>query len=237
MEPEIEISVVVPAYQEAEGIEQVLDRLCDTLSERFGNFEIIVVADGCTDGTETKAAEHTDPRIKVLSYHPNRGKGYALRHGTKEATGRYVAFCDGDLDIHPDSILVLYDLLQLENAEVVVGSKMHPNSTVDYPRFRRIQSLIFRKIVQLLFRLKVTDTQTGLKIFLREALNREIQKVDAEGFAFDLELLIRMSKDNKIIEGPVWLSYQFNSSINIAVPFKMLRDCFDIRSRRSREIW
>ena len=237
MEPQIEISVVVPAYQEAEDIEQVLDRICATLSQRFENFEIIVVADGCTDGTETKAAMHSDPRIKVLSYHPNRGKGYALRHGTKEATGTYVAFCDGDLDIHPDSILVLYDLLQLENAEVVVGSKMHPNSTVDYPRFRRIQSRVFRKIVQLLFRLKVTDTQTGLKIFLREALNREIQKVDSEGFAFDLELLIRMSKDNKIIEGPVWLSYQFNSSINIVVPFKMLRDCFDIRTRRSSENW
>ena len=237
MEPQIEISVVVPAYQEAEDIEQVLDRLCDTLNRKFENFEIIVVADGCTDGTETRAAAHSDPRIKVLSYQPNRGKGYALKHGVKEATGKYVAFCDGDLDIHPDSISVLYDLLKLENAEAVVGSKMHPNSIVDYPKFRRIQSRIFRAIVRILFDLKVTDTQTGLKVFLGAALRDEIQKVDVEGFAFDLELLIRMSKNYKIIEGPVWLSYRFKSSINIQVPFKMLRDCFEIRSRRSREQW
>jgi glycosyltransferase involved in cell wall biosynthesis len=237
VERPIEISVVVPAYQEADDIEEVLDRLCHTLKQRFENFEIIVVADGCTDGTEIRAASHADPRVKVLSYQQNRGKGYALREGTKEATGKYVAFCDGDLDIHPESILVLYDLLLLGDAEVVVGSKMHPNSIVDYPRFRRVQSLIFRKIVQLLFRLKVTDTQTGLKVFLREALNHEIQKVDTEGFAFDLELLIRMSKKNKIIEGPVWLTYQFSSSVTILMPIKMLYDCIEIRSRRHREHW
>ena len=237
MGQDIEISVVVPAYQEANDIEQVLDRLIDTLGQRLDNFEVIVVADGCTDGTETKAAKHPDSRIKVLSYHPNRGKGYALRHGTKEAAGKYVAFCDGDLDIHPDSILVLYDLLKLEQAEAAVGSKMHTNSIVEYPKFRRLQSRVFRRIVRGMFQLNISDTQTGLKIFLREALNTEIQKVSVEGFAFDLELLIRMSKHYKIIEGPVWLSYQFNSSINVSVPFKMLRDCLEIRSRMSRESW
>jgi dolichol-phosphate mannosyltransferase len=237
MEPQIEISVVVPAYQEAEDIEKVLDRLCDTLSRKFEKFEIILVADGCTDGTEERAAAYPDPRIKVLSYQPNKGKGYALKHGTKDATGKYIAFCDGDLDIHPDSISVLYDLLKLEDADAAVGSKMHPNSIVQYPKFRRIQSHIFRTIVRLLFDLKVSDTQTGLKVFLGEPLREEIQKVNVEGFAFDLELLIRMSRKSKIIEGPVWLTYQFNSSVNVQVPIKMLRDCFEIRSRRSREQW
>jgi glycosyltransferase involved in cell wall biosynthesis len=229
-----QVSVVVPVYQEVDDIEEVLDRLCTTLTTKFDSFEIIVVADGCTDGTELKAAQHQNSCIKVLSYQPNRGKGYALRYGTKQATGQYVVFCDGDLDIHPDSIVVLYDLLLHQSADIVVGSKMHPNSIVEYPRFRRLQSFVFRKIVQKMFDLKISDTQTGLKIFTRDTLNREINKVDIEGFAFDLELLVRLSKNNKIIEGPVWLTYQFKSSINLQVPFQMLRDCFLIRSRISK---
>ena len=233
----IEISVVVPAYQEADDIEQVLSRIIGTLIKKFDDFEIIVVVDGSTDDTAVVASAHPDPRIKVLSYETNMGKGYALRHGSNEASGKYVVFCDGDLDIHPDSILVLYDLLKLQNADVVVGSKMHSNSIVEYPTFRRIQSHIFRRMVRLLFNLKFSDTQTGIKIFLREALIAEIDKVIQKGFAFDLELLVRMSKNYKIIEGPVWLSYQFNSSIDLRVPFRMIRDCFEIRSRRSKEHW
>lgn len=230
-----DISVVVPVFQEERHITEVLIRLTKTLKSRFSNYQIIVVSDGSTDRTVEEARAFPDDSLEVHSYFPNKGKGHALKYGTEFAKSEIIAFCDGDLDIHPDSLLVLLDLMELEDAQVVVGSKQHPNSKVDYPRFRRIQSSVFRQLTRWMFDLQVTDTQTGLKVFKADPLKRAIVKVDSGGFAFDLELLVRMNMHCKIIEGPVWLTYQFSSTINPLIPFKMLRDVFNISQRVKHE--
>ncbi len=223
-----QISVVVAAYQEENSIREVLERLTRTLESRFTEYQIIVVADGCLDRTAEIARVFPNSFVEVYEYAPNRGKGYALKFGTQYARYPVIVYCDGDLDIHPDSILVLYDLLNLENAQVVVGSKSHPNSIVDYPFFRRVQSFVFRQIIRWKFQLQISDTQTGLKVFQSEVLLKTISKVNTDGFSFDLELLARLNKEAKIIEGPVWLSYKFASTISPLVPFLMIRDVFRI---------
>jgi len=229
------ISVVMPAYQEAANISQVLDRITKTLESRFTVFQIILVADGCDDRTAEIAREFSSDYLEVHEYFPNRGKGYALKYGSKFVKYPVTVFCDGDLDIHPESILVLYDLMKLESAQAVVGSKSHPNSIVEYPLFRRVQSWVFRQIIKWKFQLQVSDTQTGLKVFQSDLLLRTIGKVTSEGFSFDLELLARLNKECKIIEGPVWLSYKFNSTISPLVPLFMLRDIFRISRKLKRE--
>ena len=165
-----EISVVVPAYQEEKNIIEVLERLTQTLKAKFMTYQVIVVADGCLDNTADAARKYRDSFVEVHEYQPNQGKGYAIRFGVQHAKAPLIAFCDGDLDIHPDSLLVFLDLMKLENAQVVVGAKSHPNSRVEYPYFRRIQSRVFRQIINWKFDLQVSDTQTGLKIFEADVL-------------------------------------------------------------------
>jgi glycosyltransferase involved in cell wall biosynthesis len=232
-----EISVVVPTYQEEDNITEVLERLTQTLGSRFDKYQIIIVADGCQDRTAEVARTYPNSFVEVHEYFPNQGKGYAIKYGVEFAQAPVIAFCDGDLDIHPDSLLVFYDLMKLENAKVVVGAKSHPNSIVNYPYFRRIQSWIFRQLINWKFDLQISDTQTGLKIFETKVLLDVIHEVNSEGFSFDLELLVRLNKECKIIEGPVWLSYQFTSTVNPLVPIQMIRDVYRIaRALKKRNL-
>jgi glycosyltransferase involved in cell wall biosynthesis len=230
-----EISVVVPVFQEAETIVTVLQRLVETLERRFQRFEILVVADGCTDGTVQEAQKLERAEVLLFSYQPNRGKGYALKLGTSHARAPLIVFCDGDLDIHPESIIALFEIMELEKADVVTGSKLHINSKVEYPIYRKIQSAVFRSIIGLMFEVPVRDTQTGLKLFRKDSLLQVIDKVESNGFSFDLELLARLAPRNTIVEGPVWLTYDFKSSVGLRVPFVMLRDAVRIYKRLRRE--
>jgi glycosyltransferase involved in cell wall biosynthesis len=229
------ISVLVPAYQEEASIERVLHRIEQVLVRNFSEYEIVVIADGCTDKTAMNASKFGSPKVKVIEYHPNRGKGHALKTGFKSSYGELVAFCDGDLDIDPESLVILTEMLFLQNAGAAVGSKTHSNSVVVYPPVRRVLSKIFSLITAIFFRLGVRDTQTGLKVFRREILINVLDTVEVKGFAFDLELLVKLSKSNLIIEGPVQIDYQFDSRISLMEPYHMLRDLVGIWIRIRKE--
>jgi glycosyltransferase involved in cell wall biosynthesis len=231
------LAVVVPAYMEAKQIEQSLCRLFDVLDTIEMEARVLVVVDGSPDDTEMRAKSISDPRLEVLSYPSNRGKGFALKTGCMPviAESDYVCFADADLDLNPSSIPSLFAILELDQADAVVGSKVHPNSVIEYPRIRRIQSTVFRLISRLLFDLNVSDTQTGLKIFSSELLAKCIDDVESTGFAFDLELLaVARLRRFKVVEGPVELSFNFTSSTGLRAIFEVLIDIARIRRRLRR---
>ena len=130
------------------------------------------------------------PHVRVLGYSRNRGKGFALRYGISQARGKLVTFIDSDMEIAPEEIGRMAGLLDLYQADVVVGSKRHPLSEVHYPWPRRVQSLAYQLLVRMLFRVRVRDTQTGLKMFRREVADRVVDAALVKRFAFDLELLV-----------------------------------------------
>lgn len=208
------VSVVVPAFQESGRVEQSLHLLVTEMEALAAPFEIIVVSDGSTDGTELEAARTAGP-ITVVHYGQNRGKGYALRRGLADSRGGRVVFIDADMDLHPNRIGPLLALLDA-GADVAIGSKRHPESRVHYPWPRRLQSAVYQWLVRRLFGLKVTDTQTGLKTF-RGPLVREVAApLTTEGFAFDLELLVELNaRGAVIVEGPVQLDYAFQSTTGV----------------------
>lgn len=234
------LSVVVPAFNEADSIDEVLSRLCITLDsspEVVGpSWEIVVVSDGSTDNTVEKAKAFGDSRIVVLELPTNSGKGAALQVGFQESSGEIVVFFDGDLDIDAAGIVGLISILQSGPFDVVVGSKVHPNSIVSYPLYRRIQSQVFRTLTRIVFRLSIHDTQTGLKVFRREALESHVYQVEETGFAFDLELLARINRNYRIGEGPIRLDYQFRSSVGLRAPIKMLYSVLRISRRMRRHV-
>lgn len=229
------LSVVLPAHNEELVVGPSLQRLSEYLKGQEIPHELILVADGCTDRTVDIARELSIPELAIHEQWPNGGKGSALRHGIMLARGDRVVLMDADLDIHPESIGQLILELETGGFDVVVGAKTHARSEVDYPRSRRVLSAIFRLLARRLFDLPVSDTQTGLKVFRREALRRALPKAESDGFAFDLELLVAINDlKYKISEGPVRLDYKFDSRVSLSSGFEALVAIF--RLWRSRKV-
>jgi glycosyltransferase involved in cell wall biosynthesis len=200
------ISVVVPAYNEAPRIQRCVAETIDAM-ERIGcNYEIVIVDDGSDDGTASlarQAAKKLD-RVRVIGSEVNLGKGSSLARGAYCALGDLVLFSDADLEVHPRQLEILYETMVRENADVVIGSKMHRDARIDYPLRRRIISLGYYAIVRTFFRLPVKDTQTGLKLYKREVLLRVMPRLLVKRYAHDLEVLVNAHRlGYKIAEAPV----------------------------------
>jgi glycosyltransferase involved in cell wall biosynthesis len=230
------LSVLVPAYNEEAVVAEALTRLVTVLDDIGLAYEVLVVSDGSTDRTVEEASKVDAAGVKVLSYERNRGKGAATRYAWEHCSGRYVAFIDADLDLHPEGIRSLLALIRVGGADAAIGSKIHPCSKVVYPPLRRFQSHVFRALVRARFKLDVSDTQTGLKVFRREVLEAVMPVLESEGYALDLELLVFANDDGfKVVEGPIELEYGFSSTTGAGAVFHMLGEMHKV-SRRRREL-
>ena len=200
------LSVIVPAFNEAGQIERCVAETAAALDELGVAYEIVIVDDGSDDGTAdlARAAAAGQPRVRVTGHDVNLGKGSALIRGTATALGDLVLFVDADLEVHPRQVALLYDELVSRDLDVVIGSKLHPDSQLDYPRSRRVLSIGYYLLVRLLFRLPVRDTQTGLKLYRIEPLRRVVPRLVVKRFAHDLEVLVNLRRlGYRIGEAPV----------------------------------
>jgi len=224
----MKLSVVIPAYNEAKNIRTTLRRLLNILEKTLTYpFEIIVVSDGSTDKTVSQAQKISSKKVRVLHYKQNRGKGHALKHGVKNSTSEIVTFFDAGGDFQAQSIDKFIKLLEVFDADIVIGSKRHPASVVNYPLKRRFYSRLYQFLIRLLFNLNIRDTQTGLKVFKRTVLEKILPRALVKQYAFDLELLViaRQFGFKKIFEAPVKMKYNFStSSIGAKTIFNILRD-------------
>jgi glycosyltransferase involved in cell wall biosynthesis len=208
------LSVVIPAFNQQDEITRTIEVVSAVLTDAAIPHEVIVVADGCSDNTASRARSTTVPGVRVIEYQPNAGKGNALRVGSAGAPGEWVAWVDADLDLHPSMLPSFLEQATTGGFDAVVGSKRHPASTVDYPRSRRLFSWLYQLLVRVLFRLDVRDTQVGMKVFRGEVLDDVLPLVLVKRYAFDLEVLAvaRHLGYERIGEHPVVLDYQFTGS-------------------------
>jgi len=228
------ISVILPIYNEPQ-IFQNLKILEKELARSFRNYEIVCVNDGSLDGTLSRLNRYNSHKLKLITYPLNIGKGFALCYGFTQSTGDIVAFLDSDLDLHPRQLRLFADLMGLVNADIVIGSKRHPLSQVDYPLKRRIYSRAYQILVRLLFGLNVTDTQVGMKLFKRKVLKEVIPRIAVKSWAFDLEVLVVAKKlgYNRIIEAPIEMKARFSGSkINLNAVRKIIWETMAIFYRR-----
>jgi glycosyltransferase involved in cell wall biosynthesis len=200
------VSVVLPAFNEAPYVERAVKETVGTLAGLGFPHEVIVVDDGSEDGTAelARAVAEPLPNVRVIGHEVNLGKGSALIRGGLAAMGDLVLFLDADLEVHPRQLRLLWEEMERTDADVVIGSKLHPDAQIDYPRDRRILSRGYYLLVRLLFRLPVHDTQTGLKLYRREVLARVLPRLVIKRYAHDLELLVNAHRlSYRIAEAPV----------------------------------
>jgi len=204
------VSVIMPAFNEARRIRDSIARTHRQLTKMTTDFQIVVVDDGSSDNTVEILDEvaKTLAEVVVVKLSTNRGKGEALRQGFLHTTGELVFFLDADMDLPPEQMDVLLETMRTENADAVIGSKMHSLSRVEYPTHRRVISWIYFTITRILFGLPVRDTQTGLKVFRRELLEQCMPRMLVKAFAYDLELLVIAHHFGfRIAEAPVVIEY------------------------------
>jgi len=226
----MKVSILIPAYNEEDKIAQTIIAAQNTLKSLPYFWEIIVICDGKEDNTFKVASAHKNDQIKILGYAQNKGKGYALKHGFKFATGDLIIFFDAGLEFDPVHIKEILEYYKKYRIPVIIGSKRHPASKVIYPLKRRVLSRSAQTLVKVLFQMSVKDSQVGLKLFEREVLSRIFPKVLVKAYAFDIELLaLAHHYRYEIMEIPVDLKMDFShSSVKFNSINKSLKDTLAI---------
>jgi glycosyltransferase involved in cell wall biosynthesis len=207
------LSVVIPAYKQEKTIFKDAKNILKSLDELNYNYELIVVVDGMLDDTYKILKRIKNPNLKIIAYDKNQGKGHAVRTGMLKAKGDIIGFMDAGMDIHPTGFRMLLNHMEWYNADVVVGSKLHPVSKVNYPMYRKVLSWGYRQLTRTLFGFKVRDTQVGIKFFKQKVVRDVLPRLLVKQYAFDIEILAvsYLLGYKKIYEAPVKINFKENS--------------------------
>jgi len=218
------LSIIIPAYKQEKTIKQDILQIMRSVEQVKYPYEIIVVVDGILDKTSQRVRSLKLSKVKTISYKSNRGKGHAVRYGMSKAKGDYIFFIDSGMDLNPNAISMLLAHFNWYKADVIVGSKLHPVSIVNYPWQRKILSRGYRILVKTLFGLSIRDTQVGIKMFRREVLEKVLPRLLVKTYAFDIEILAVAHRlgFKRIYEAPIELEFNNSSSITSKKLWKVI---------------
>ncbi|WP_456326943.1 glycosyltransferase family 2 protein [Palaeococcus sp. (in: euryarchaeotes)] len=184
------ISIVIPAYNEANRIGTVLSEIPEFVDE------IIVVDDGSEDNTSEVAKSFG---VKTLRLEPNQGKGAAMREGVKEAMGDIIIFMDADGQHKPDEIIKLVEPIVKDEADFVIGSRMI-KAQGKRPLIRKVSNFLSTFLIRMKVGVDVKDTQSGFRAIKREFL----PEIESKRYEVETEILIKaVKKGARVKEVPV----------------------------------
>jgi glycosyltransferase AglD len=207
---EVVVSVVLPAYNEADILESTVDKISQALNQTGYSYEIIVAEDGSKDGTDKLAEKlaQTLPYVRHIHGEKRLGRGHALNNTFKVANGEVLIYMDVDLATDIRHLRELVDSIKVEGYDLATGSRLLAQSKVQRSGSRNIASKTYNLMVRLILGSKVKDHQCGFKAFKREPLMQLIDEVEATHWFWDTEIIVRASRKGlKIKEIPVeWQS-------------------------------
>ena len=236
------VSIVIPAYNEAGRIADTLrtiDAYARTLRARI---ELIVVDDGSIDGTAAVARRHlpSAPNVeaRILRYSPNRGKGYAVRHGLLAARAPIALFSDADLSTPIEEMPKVLAAIESGDADITFGSRALDRSLIGVrqPRRRELGGRVFNVVLRAATGLPFVDTQCGFKAFRLSVCRPLLETGTIDGFGFDVELLYAAHRAQlRLREIPVRWDHREGSKVNfLRDGSRMLRDIVTVRTRGAR---
>lgn len=233
MTPSLELSVIIPAYNEEERLPRTLERVDMYLQSLPFASEVIVVDDGSTDETVlvVKAIGKNIPGLRLISNDRNRGKGYSVRHGMLEAHGRIALFTDADLSAPIEEAQKL--ITALESADVAIGSRAVDRRLIEVhqSQLREFAGILFNWVVRLLTALPFQDTQCGFKAFVMTKSRIIFEQQRIADFGFDPEILfLAMRHGLRTTEVPVRWSNDPRTKIHVVRDsLRMFLDLYYIR--------
>jgi dolichyl-phosphate beta-glucosyltransferase len=230
-----DISLVIPAYNEAERLGSTLERAVEYLSRRGASYEVLVVDDGSRDRTVQVAEGFSDRGVRVIRHERNRGKGAAVRTGVLASQGGEVLLSDADASTPIEELEKLER--SLARAPVVFGSRAVEGADVrqHQPFYRELMGKTFNRIIRVLGVGGVSDTQCGFKLLAGDVARELAAELTVDGFAYDVELVwLARRRGYPIAEvGVIWINSPDSRVDPIRSSLSMLRDVVRMRLHHS----
>lgn len=210
------VTVVVPSYNPGKRVVDTIDAIHAAFSGA-PSLRVIVVSDGSTDESVTALDAIEYSWFRHVALPTNKGKGAALRRGFAESMSEYTAFVDADGDIPPSLLPGMLSVMIAEKADVVFGSKWHPDSQLRVSPPRWLLSKVHHGLQRILFRIDISDTQAGIKIYRTEHLHHLGPVLQEHAFSLDLELFVALSASGhgRFIETPLVIDRTGPSTIRL----------------------
>ena len=228
----MELSVVVPAFNEEKSLESSLQRIIDFLEKNLEKYEIIVIDDGSKDSTPEIAQKFKSNNVRLIQNPQNMGKGFSVKLGMINAKYDPVLFIDADLATPIEETTKFIEAIQ-EGYDVVIASRNIEGAkiTVEQPKYRQVLGKAFPMIVKGMILDEIKDTQCGFKMFKKDAARKIFPRQTVKRWAFDVEVLYIAKQLNfKIKELPVKWMDKGNSKLSpIKDSARMLNEVFKIK--------
>ncbi|MBU2102030.1 MAG: glycosyltransferase family 2 protein [Candidatus Omnitrophica bacterium] len=221
-EPNIHLSIVIPAYNEASNISFTLEDVAQYLKNKDYTHEIIVVNDGSHDDTATIAASHNRlfQRFALLENETNKGKGNAVKKGVLQAQGEFILFMDADNSTRISQLDKLMSAV-LSGSDIAMGSRRTEGSIIEesQPIARVILGNIYILLSQIILGTRVKDYNCGFKLYKKAIAKKLFSQLTQDDWSFDSELIYLAARQNlSIKEVPV--NWQDKKKTSKVKPFR-----------------
>ncbi len=230
----LELSIIVPAYNEQLRITSFLKNLLNFSKKNFESYEIIIVDDGSIDKTYqiVKKLIKDYENTKIISYSENKGKGYAVFQGILTARGEFVLFIDADGSTPPEEIKNMVKIYRKHGYDVIIGTRIDETSSIENPQpiSRKVMSLIFNFYSNILFHLRINDLLCGFKGFKKEVAIRIFQNLQSLRWEFDVEILYNARKlGYSLYQIPIKWKHEEGSKMKKSDPLFIIFNLFKLR--------
>lgn len=231
-------SIIIPLYNEAQRVPSTLRIIKNFIKKNKVNIEIIFVDDGSTDESKNliknflSGIKKKKTKFRLISYKKNMGKGYAIIKGIKQSTYQWILTCDFDMSVLPSTIIDWSNKKFIDQKRCAyLGSRKMKASHTKTLKTREFYGIFFNLLINMLFNIKVKDTQCGFKLYHFSYIKNIVPKLRSFRYVHDIEIINNLINRNiKIKELPLKWVHRNGSKINLLKdPIKMILDLIKIK--------
>jgi dolichyl-phosphate beta-glucosyltransferase len=235
------LSIVIPAYKEAERIHKSLDAIIEYEKDHNFKIEVLVVLDGTPDNTLGVAEKYRDriQGLKIIDRKENKGKGYTVKEGMLLARGKYILFMDAD---NATAVSEVDKLLKYKDEyPVIISSRYCRGGKLAHPQsfFRKLGGRVLNRIIRIIVIPGIADTQNGFKLFEHDAAKEIFKRMTFDRFSFDIEILsiARLHKFKIKEVGITWFDDAHSTVSPVKDGLAMIRDAWRVNRNIKKGVY